>query len=105
MLALSTPWADIGNLKLPSQTFKQAFDEFLKTAGDEAKNMMANIQYQHEFSDAAFKKQMEESILPGIVRVVPGGSEDKILEAIRANRQFESQTEVPPLTFSQEDVE
>ena len=52
MLALSTPWADIGDLKLPFQTFKQAFYKFLKTAGDEAKNMMANIQYQHEFSDA-----------------------------------------------------
>jgi hypothetical protein len=105
MLALFTPWTDIGDLKLPSQTFKQAFDKFLKTAGDEAKNMMANIQNQHECSDAAFKKWTEDSISPGIVGVVPGGDEDKILEAIRANCRFESQTEVPPLTFFQEDVE
>ena len=67
MLTLFTPWRNIAHLKGTSETFKQAFDTFMKMVDKQTINMMANIQYQYECSNSAIKKRVEENVNAGIV--------------------------------------
>jgi hypothetical protein len=60
MLALLTLWTDIGNLKTNDQTFKHAFNTFIRRADECTRDIVANIQYQHECSDSVLKKRAEE---------------------------------------------
>ena len=48
MLLLLKPWREVTDLKLPSQTWSQAFDSFLSTTSLKAKNIIAGIQYFYE---------------------------------------------------------
>jgi hypothetical protein len=107
MLALFTPWTDISNLKLPSQTFKQAFDNFFNTASDTTKNMVANIQYQYECSDSALKKRKDESNATSVISVEPDEDEEELWESIGVNNRSELQadTGTQSLIFTQRDIE
>jgi len=60
MLALLRPWRDIGDLKMQTETFKEAFDAFVAVTDDRTADILANIQYQHECSNSAAKKRARE---------------------------------------------
>ena len=53
MLLLLKPWREVTDLKPPSQTWSQAFDAFLSTAPQKAKDIIAGIQYFYEARTAA----------------------------------------------------
>jgi hypothetical protein len=59
MLALLSPWREIGDLKDSNQTFKQAFDKFTSTADQSIMDIMANIQYPHKCSNSAIRKRQQ----------------------------------------------
>jgi hypothetical protein len=67
MLALLRPWTDIGDLKKSDQTFKQAFDNFVASAGQDTRHTLDNIQYQHESTDSAQQKCCDQQKNRGVV--------------------------------------
>ena len=70
MLALLRPWRDIGDLKMQTETFKEAFDAFVAVTDDRTADILANIQYQHECSNSAAKKRARERETINIVGVL-----------------------------------
>jgi hypothetical protein len=69
MLALLKPWNTMGDLKTLEQTFQDAFSKFIATADEWVKNIIQNIQYQHECSDSAAKKRSNERDRDAIVKL------------------------------------
>jgi hypothetical protein len=59
MLALLTPWMNIGQLKHNDQTFQEAFESFLSTADTHTLDIIDNIQYHYECADSALRKKQE----------------------------------------------
>ena len=100
MLALFSPWRDIGDLKMECQTFKQAFDLFFAQTDDRTKYMMANIQYQHECVDSAIKKRATEEEAEPIVGLSFGESDD-----IPATGVIRATGDLPFVEYTSRDVE
>jgi hypothetical protein len=61
ILALLSPWRDIGDLKRANQTFTQAFEQFLAQADAYTRDIVDNIQYHHECSDGAHRKRQSQT--------------------------------------------
>jgi len=68
MLALLSPWREIADLKHSNQTFKQAFDKFTSTADRSIMDVITNIQYPHECSNSAIKKDSKKKTTKKIMR-------------------------------------
>jgi len=105
MLALFTPWRDIGCLKLPSQTFRAAFDAFVQLASQETLDMIANIQYQYDCSDSALKKRAEEGQKAGTTAVSLVHDDSEYLHNVDEQDQDEPNLDDSLAVFSQSDVE
>jgi hypothetical protein len=69
MLALLTPWREIGELKSTDESFANVFARFVFTTDDWVKDIMANIQYQHKCSDGARGKRDEERRQEGTIDI------------------------------------
>src|SRR6267154_6634110 len=69
MLVLLTPWREIGELKSTNESFANAFARFVFAADDRVKDIMANIQYQHECSDGARRKRDQERRQKGTIDI------------------------------------
>ncbi|KAI9069329.1 hypothetical protein FKP32DRAFT_1556688, partial [Trametes sanguinea] len=48
MLMLLKPWRDLRQLKLPSQTWQEAFEDFRATLPSEMRYVLEGIQYYHD---------------------------------------------------------
>ena len=48
MLALLKPWRSLTELKRPEQTFREAFNDFMREAPLETRRIIRNVQYYHE---------------------------------------------------------
>ena len=53
MLALFTPWRQVSDLKHPTETFEQAFENFWCSAPDHVRKTIRNIEFYHECSKSA----------------------------------------------------
>ena len=60
MLLLLRPWRFLGDLKHDNESFSSSFNGFELTANDELKEIMNNIQYYHECTDAAAQRRADE---------------------------------------------
>jgi hypothetical protein len=56
LLVLLQPWRTIIGLKTKEGTFKQAFNMFVSNSDNKTKDIIENIQYQHECTDSTIKK-------------------------------------------------
>ena len=62
MLMLLKPWRDIStDLKLPEQTWSDAFDQFMQTANEPTKRILSGIQYYHECRSASDDRRESEN--------------------------------------------
>ncbi len=59
MLALLKPWRSVSDVKKETETFQDAFDDFITHASAEVLRIVDNIQFFHECSESA-KTQSEE---------------------------------------------
>ncbi|KAF8311795.1 uncharacterized protein EI90DRAFT_3137936 [Cantharellus anzutake] len=57
ILCLLKPWRDISTLKTPEQTWEDAYDLFLQTAGHDKVTMIANAQFYYDCKEAANRSQ------------------------------------------------
>ena len=53
ILMLLKPWRKLNELKIPMETFKEAYDRFISQANEKTHQVVTNIQYYHECSDGA----------------------------------------------------
>lgn len=104
MLALLTPWRDIGGLKMPSQTFKSAFDDFMASASRQTTDVIANIQYQYDCSDSALKKREQERQAAGAPVMSLDHDSFEELHNINEHEQGELRLDKSS-TYSQSDIE
>ena len=100
MLALFSPWTDMRNLKTADQTFKEAYDEFMKNASEHTKYMTANIQYQHECFDSAARKRAAQRDDRSVIGLTPAESVPQDRETLQENEQALAQVE-----YNSRDVE
>ncbi|THU92914.1 hypothetical protein K435DRAFT_624152, partial [Dendrothele bispora CBS 962.96] len=52
MLLLFKPWRTPSNLRLPSQSWSEAFEEFKETCSPDKLDLMTNMQLHHECRDS-----------------------------------------------------
>ncbi|KAJ3741636.1 hypothetical protein EV360DRAFT_14431, partial [Lentinula raphanica] len=52
MLILFKPWRTHSDLRSPSQTWKEAFDEFMMTCPESVHKLITNMQLLHECKDS-----------------------------------------------------
>lgn len=73
MLVLLKPWRDLrADLRLPSETWSDAFDRFLADAPKRVKDVVSNIQYFHECSRAAEEDTNRDAGEPDALNRTPG---------------------------------
>jgi len=65
MLLLLKPWKDIKTLKLPTQTWCDAYNEFLHTSSSSMTDIIGNLQYFYDCRDAATKDSEEMNSIAG----------------------------------------
>ena len=56
MLALFKPWRSLTDLKRPEQTFREAFQDFIREAPFETRRLIKNIQFFHECCEHATQR-------------------------------------------------
>jgi PIF1-like helicase len=63
MLMLLKPWRDLKkDLKSTSQSWEEAFHDFVKNSPDKIRNVLSNIQYLHDCEEAAKAKRDDADI-------------------------------------------
>ncbi|KAG1779790.1 hypothetical protein EV702DRAFT_1043675 [Suillus placidus] len=107
MLALLKPWRTLLDLKLPLQTFSDAFDAFVAKASPNISKVLDNIQYFYDCSDKARENQINSAF--GTAWNTASGSHD---EEIDADEDSEEQGPVSDVTeensqqaVTEEDIE
>ena len=61
MLALLKPWRSVSDLKHADQTFREAYNDFVANVSVETCTMIKNIQFYHESSERARKRNDEDA--------------------------------------------
>ena len=56
MLALFKPWRSLTDLKRPEQTFREAFQDFIREAPFETRRLIKNVQFFHECCEHATQR-------------------------------------------------
>ncbi len=65
MLLLLKLWKDIKSLKLPTQSWCEAYNEFLCTSSSSIMDMVGNLQFFYDCRDAATKDSEENHTIAG----------------------------------------
>jgi PIF1-like helicase len=99
MLALLTPWTNIGQLKRNDQTFQEAFESFVSTADMHTLNIIDNIQYHYKCADSALRKKQERAQDTSFY--VHDAEEDENGHGVNRNESSES---FQDMHFDQQDV-
>jgi hypothetical protein len=101
MLALLTPRTDIGQLKSDSQSFKQAYDEFMSKADEQTIHIVDNIQYHYECTDSAQRKHEKVNTDNNIIPMEGAEPEDGL--SVSALHEFHTTQGI--VEYNQQDVD
>lgn len=106
-LALLKPWRDLTMLKDSTQSFREAYDDFLSTAPESILRTIENIQYFHRCSDKA-RETNESSCLTNewaIASVEEGGRLDDDPEDVDDENHENASKEHTIENITEEDIE
>jgi hypothetical protein len=101
MLALLKPWHTMDDLKTLEQTFQDEFSKFMTTADEQVKDIIQNIQYQHECSDSAAKKRSNKREQDAIVEL----SRHKGTSVVNRYTERDEDDSAENVLFTQNDIE